>query len=154
MTTNNMWVIRKLRRNKKKKKRFRAQSKRQISWIWKVPKAGEACDDVAVIVDGAEEASDALKVEWAKTQARAERFAKEVELVLEEMKRVLRYFSWKASWWRDIMGNRSNEHIRAGCAAYSQKQAFINEAMRQKCSTLWGTGLKALLLDDRILYED
>jgi len=40
-----------------------------------------------------------MRVEWAKTKARADRWHEEVLLVSEEMCRVLYFFQWKAEWW-------------------------------------------------------
>ena len=40
-----------------------------------------------------------LRVEYAKSHARARRWIEEVTLVKEEMRRVLSYFNWKMDWW-------------------------------------------------------
>ncbi|KAF7295224.1 CxC2 domain-containing protein [Mycena indigotica] len=50
-----------------------------ISWIWA---AGGQADGV--------ELHDSMRVEWAKARARKERWNEEVELLREEMKRVMR----------------------------------------------------------------
>ena len=74
----------------------------------------------------AEEASAALKVEWAKTQARALRYREEEELVIEEMRRVITYLTSKAHWWRNSsVGEGSNKSVRRGCKAYANRQAYI-----------------------------
>jgi hypothetical protein len=40
-----------------------------------------------------------MRVEWAKTHARANRQKEEVLLLTEEMRHVVAYLDWKASWW-------------------------------------------------------
>ena len=48
------------------------------------------------------------RVQWAKCQARAERYQEEVELTVEEMGRTLRYFEWKRDWWLSLAPAKSN----------------------------------------------
>ncbi|KAG6914117.1 hypothetical protein DXG01_002336 [Tephrocybe rancida] len=59
-----------------------SEGRRRISWIWKM---------LGVIGDhnDSEELRDALRIEWCKSRARAMRFSEEVELLTEEMGRVL-----------------------------------------------------------------
>ena len=40
-----------------------------------------------------------MRVEWAKTKARADHWHEEVFLVSEEMRCVLYFLQWKAEWW-------------------------------------------------------
>ena len=54
------------------------------------------------------------RVQWAKCQARAERYEEEVELVVEEMGRTLRYFEWKREWWLSFVSDRSDESDASG----------------------------------------
>ena len=42
----------------------------------------------------------ALRVEWAKSKARATRWHEEVMLLEEEMRRAIAYGRWKADWWQ------------------------------------------------------
>ncbi|KAJ7302318.1 hypothetical protein DFH08DRAFT_978038 [Mycena albidolilacea] len=53
--------------------------------------------------------AEALRIEWAKTRARAWRWTEEVDLVEEEMRRVLEFQRWKAEWWMGLM----NQHPSA-----------------------------------------
>ncbi|KAF8074787.1 hypothetical protein FPV67DRAFT_1665550 [Lyophyllum atratum] len=65
---------------------------KKTSWIWSalgVVTLGE--DDPAL--------NDALCIEWCCTRARAMRWAEEVELLTEEMRRVSAFLKWKAGWW-------------------------------------------------------
>ena len=45
------------------------------------------------------EIEEYMLVDWAKAHERAKRFEEEVELCVEEMRRTLLFFSWKASEW-------------------------------------------------------
>ena len=53
------------------------------------------------------------RVQWAKCQARAERYKEEVELTVEEMGRTLRYFEWKRDWWLTLMPGKFTLGARA-----------------------------------------
>jgi len=44
--------------------------------------------------------SPGMRVKWAKTHARANRWQEEVILLMEEMRHVVVYLDWKALWWR------------------------------------------------------
>ncbi|KAJ3530921.1 hypothetical protein NMY22_g8368 [Coprinellus aureogranulatus] len=57
------------------------------SWIWKHPGAR---DDNLSAFD-----LETRKVEWGKSRARANRYQEEIQIVKEEMNRVLRFFQWK-----------------------------------------------------------
>lgn len=65
------------------------------SWIWLVPRVHPAPDmgNMEEILD------DSLQVEWAKAQARKQRWEEEVLLIHEEMRRVVMFYEWKAHWW-------------------------------------------------------
>lgn len=40
-----------------------------------------------------------LWVEWAKSHTRAQWWAEELLLLVEEMRRVIVFLEWKANWW-------------------------------------------------------
>lgn len=73
------------------------------------------------------------------------RWAEEVELLHEEMGRVLRFFRWQATWW-DEQGHRRVEED-AGCLegirAYAAKQAKIRRAFIDHFQTLWSPFLSS-----------
>ncbi|KAG2047074.1 hypothetical protein BDR06DRAFT_985327 [Suillus hirtellus] len=58
-----------------------------ISWIWKTP---------GVPNNQEEGLQDSLHVEWCKAQVRAHQWEEEVQLLHEEMRRVLSFFEWQA----------------------------------------------------------
>ena len=83
--------------------------------------------------------SAALRVEWAKTHARAGRWNEELELVVEEMRRVLAFHGWKAKWWferADMRTDLTGDEL-TGSQAYAAKQAFYWGAMVDKFRSMW-----------------
>jgi hypothetical protein len=81
-------------------------------------------------------------VEWAKSDARAERYSEELDLVKEEMRRVLVYSFWKAGWWRGEKSRRRQEgscagDVASGCEAYAEKQAYVWEMLARKFADMW-----------------
>ncbi|KAJ7814657.1 hypothetical protein B0H13DRAFT_1664617 [Mycena leptocephala] len=46
---------------------------------------------------------EALQIEWARTQARAWRWMEEVDLLEEEMRRVLEFLKWRVGWWMSLV---------------------------------------------------
>ena len=74
--------------------------------------------------------------------ARAERYIEEEELVLEEMRRVRQYLTWKATWWRDPQQSGrgrscASDPVKEGSAAYAVKQALFYEALMDKFTRQW-----------------
>ncbi|KAF8170553.1 hypothetical protein BJ912DRAFT_933216 [Pholiota molesta] len=101
-----------------------SEGKREISWIWR-----------RVAVDRidkpqADHFREGVRIEWAKSRARANRFTEEVSLLTEEMMRVQRFFAWKASDWEskaDVTawqsGDSMSEMRAEGLIAYAKRQA-------------------------------
>lgn len=80
----------------------------------------------------------ALRVEWAKAKARAERWEEEVVLINEEMRRVLVFCRWKATWWKEQVGFRTTTVlIDAGLRAYSERQAAMEDNIAALFSRKW-----------------
>jgi hypothetical protein len=88
----------------------------------------------------------ACRVEFAKAHARARRYAEEEELVLEEMRRTLQYFQWKADWWRSWGCSHQQRRVESGRKAYAEKQAVLLEELSMKFNKIWQTRLKELAL--------
>lgn len=80
-----------------------------------------------------------IRVEWAKTYARAARFKEEVLLVQEEMRRVLEHHIWKGGWWRSQGEGRDEVEgvLKTGERCYAKKQAELWEKLAAKCVKLW-----------------
>jgi hypothetical protein len=111
-----------------------SEKRREQSWIWLVPCAESAPDGAST-----EQDVDAnLRVEWAKSRARAACWSEEVSLLDEEMWHVIEFEEWRASWWRMQAHLRScePEDLSHGLIAYAERQAAAHEEI---CYALvWG----------------
>jgi hypothetical protein len=73
-----------------------SEKRREPSWIWLVPHCESGPDAVSM-----EEHLDAhLRVEWAKSRARAARWTEDTSLLEDEMRRVIEFQECRAGWWR------------------------------------------------------
>ncbi|KAH9829413.1 uncharacterized protein C8Q71DRAFT_888932 [Rhodofomes roseus] len=107
---------------------------RTISWIWTTKGARSGDDD--------EDEQEMLRIEWCQARARAHRFTEEGQLLEEEMRRVVQFYEWQASWWRarmDSWEGRSAEH-REGLVAYARRQADLRVSMKALCQKAWASG--------------
>ncbi|KAG2108875.1 hypothetical protein DEU56DRAFT_874521 [Suillus clintonianus] len=105
------------------------EGRRQVSWIWMMD--GVDCSD--------EGDNDGVRIEWCKSRARALRWSEEVELLREEMRRVLQFFAWQAAWWEDQGKRRVGEcaaHAE-GLYAYAVRQANLRRRMADDFRILW-----------------
>lgn len=108
------------------------------SWIWLVPRVETAPD----MGDSEGQLDDSMRPEWAKSQARMQRWEEEVLIIIEEMRRVIAYCEWKASWWRARGGLRcvagaGDVSILEGVEAYAHKQAAMSETLASQCALYW-----------------
>ncbi|KIJ11296.1 hypothetical protein PAXINDRAFT_84711 [Paxillus involutus ATCC 200175] len=80
-----------------------------------------------------------MRTEWCKARARANRWAEEVMLLKEEMRRVLAFLDWHSKWWVSQAGRRTNLDgvLTEGLVAYALRQADIRCAMRESFHELW-----------------
>jgi hypothetical protein len=111
------------------------------SWIWLVPRIHSAPDTG----DSEQALDDSLQVEWAKVQARKQRWEEEVLLIHEEMHQVVAFHEWKAQWWRNqaCCHTDGDSCVIHGIIAYAEKQAHLCECLAQSCVTSWLPTLKA-----------
>lgn len=85
----------------------------------------------------------ALRVEWCKSRARAMRFSEEVQLLQEEMERILRFFQWQECWWRSkkdslTESKQSISSMRAeGLRAYAERQAALRSSLCSHFAHTW-----------------
>ena len=116
------------------------EGRREISWIWLVAGPTELSAD-----NSDKDVQEVMRVEWAKTKARAQRWSEEVALLQEEMRRVLEYCDWKATWWRNEGGQRTRVDdlvIVSGLKAYAEKQASVFDRLGQSFASRWSSVLK------------
>ncbi|KAJ7821478.1 hypothetical protein B0H14DRAFT_3089114 [Mycena olivaceomarginata] len=110
----------------------RAEDGKAMSWIWVME--GMTGEDGDVVHN------EALRIEWAKTRAKAMRYAEEVNLLEEEMRRVLQFLGWRAEWWRSLVGLRAESQspaLREGHAAYAHRQAAYMEGLQSRFRSQW-----------------
>lgn len=81
----------------------------------------------------------ALRVEWCKARARAHRWEEEVQLLHEEMRRIIAFLEWHADWW-DAEGSRrhfSSPQAAEGAFAYAHRQARLRCNMASHFKSVW-----------------
>ncbi|KAG1853790.1 hypothetical protein C8R48DRAFT_610437 [Suillus tomentosus] len=101
------------------------EGRRKLTWIWMM-------DGVDSHADGGN--ADGVRIEWCKSRARALRWAEEVELLQEEMRRVLQFLKWQADWWDS---RRDTVSYSEGLCAYAARQANIRHCMADHFRHLW-----------------
>jgi hypothetical protein len=67
------------------------------------------------------------------------RYAEEIDLVEEEMQRVLQFLRWRRDWWEARAGLRMQVDgaFQEGQAAYARKQAGYMHGLRERFKLLW-----------------
>ncbi|KAJ7659688.1 hypothetical protein DFH06DRAFT_956627, partial [Mycena polygramma] len=97
------------------------------SWIWLELSEGQEGDDATAM-------TEALRIEWAKTRARAWRW-------MEEMRRVLEFLAWKSLWWLEQIDQRpdvvADEILREGFTAYTHRQSRMQTELRSRFVESW-----------------
>lgn len=87
----------------------------------------------------------AIRVEYLKSRARANRWSEEVELLEEEKRRTLEFFGWKRRWWTShstsSIGGIGADYIE-GFAAFAHSQARVYEELEETCRDRWSRPLK------------
>lgn len=103
------------------------------SWIWLVQRTTRSK------TQDEDEFNDGVKVEWMKMRARVMRWREEYTIVQEEMRRVLAWFEWRATWWEAQATQRGNGNgdILHGVSAYAFKQAAITLHIAARCAADW-----------------
>ena len=106
------------------------ETRHMLSWIWTV-------EGQSISPDSASD--DILQCEWAKSHARAVHATEEVQLLREEMRRVLVFLDWKSSWW---MSKKVPEHVKGealseGLAAYAVEQAALQIQLKTAFQAIW-----------------
>ncbi|KAF7353234.1 CxC2 domain-containing protein [Mycena sanguinolenta] len=119
------------KKSNKRRRRKKPRVERPVSWIW-ITQAGEPdpADGPAM--------NEAVRIDWAKTRARCHRWREEVDLLEEEMARVLRYCDWQSSWWMQQQGRRQVDNTQLeGETAYAVRQAAIQTQLARGFLREW-----------------
>ena len=124
------------------------EGRRTLSWIWytmseqdlqgnsKELQASEywlsACCSKLIRDTG-------LRVEWAETHARANRWREELMLLDEEMRQSLDFCWRRAQWWKSRMHGRTevSVHVAEGVSAYALKQSEAEEQRAMRWAIQW-----------------
>ncbi|KAG2114604.1 uncharacterized protein F5147DRAFT_743818 [Suillus discolor] len=103
-----------------------------ISWIWLDSHVDNSSSEN-------ERVQDSVRVEWCKARARANRWSEEVELLFEEMRRVIAFLRWQAEWWSERHSSRVPESPaeQEGLAAYACRQAALRLSLVASFQDLW-----------------
>ncbi|KAJ7018026.1 hypothetical protein C8F04DRAFT_978149 [Mycena alexandri] len=123
-----------------------------FSWIWT---SGEGPEK------DAKGLHEAVRVEWSKARARRDRWVEEVQLLREEMRRVMRFLQWQAAWWegqREARGKEIQPELAAGVKAYAARQAALHRGIARRFRAGWESSRAAVvrlavLEDSRILAD-
>jgi len=122
------------------------------SWIWlpnpQVPDTANG--DIGEEGASEEDVNEALRVEWTTSFARLERWSEEVELLHEEMRRVVAFLDWKSRDWLARVGasrGDSTPGVQSGVNAYAKKQAAIHCNIAVSFAKLWYPALASHGLD-------
>ncbi|KAG2103746.1 uncharacterized protein F5147DRAFT_746673 [Suillus discolor] len=105
------------------------EGRHHVLWIW--------------IMDGVDHGDDGdddgVRIEWCKSHARALQWLEEVELLREEMRRVLEFFTWQQAWWEEqgkaCIGVCATDI--EGLRAYAARQANIRCRLADHFCVLW-----------------
>ena len=111
------------------------------SWIWlQNPRVPDAAGDVGEEVASEEDVNEVLRVEWTTSYARLERWKEEVDLLQEEMRRVVAFLEWKSRDWLakvDIPWRTPTPDVQSGLGAYAKKQAAVYHDLAVSFAKLW-----------------
>ncbi|KAJ6607278.1 hypothetical protein B0H10DRAFT_1631100, partial [Mycena sp. CBHHK59/15] len=81
----------------------------------------------------------ALRIEWAKARARWMRWAEEVDLLEEEMRRIKQFLTWRAGWWQTQIDQRGlpDGPQREGETVYALRQASFQAVLCTDFADKW-----------------
>lgn len=119
---------------RKARKKGTGETRKELSWIWTTAPMG---------AETADEANEILRSEWAKRRARRSRSREEVLLLLEEMRRVLEFLEWKATWWDGRWRGLPDAApaLAEGLRSYAVDQAMLQRSLAASFRLLWRTPL-------------
>lgn len=97
---------------------------------------------------------EGLRVEWAKSLARAERWEEEVLLLREEMRRTLVFLNYQGQWWRKQGSLRTDcdDVLSSGLRGYAEKQAMIRSRLANDFASMWLGGISDCKLSPPVTW--
>ena len=118
------------------------------SWIWLSNLNTTTADPTQTTVSP-DEVNEDMRVEWAQCLARADRWEEEVDLLQEEMRRVVHFLEWKSKEWllrADARAGAVSEEVSLGISAYARKQASVYSKLSIRFCQHWRSQLLSLSL--------
>ncbi|KAL0568608.1 hypothetical protein V5O48_013381 [Marasmius crinis-equi] len=105
------------------------ESVKQLSWIW-------TTYDVS---GGSDELQEVMRIEWSKSWARKRRWAEELALVDEEMRRTLVTLQHDAEEWKGLamVEGEVDGVLMEGMRAFALEQAATRQALAAGFQALW-----------------
>lgn len=127
---------------KRRKRDGTGRTRMSISWIWTVTSYNSEEPEAAM--------DDILRAEWAQSYARVHCATEEVELLREEMRRVIPFLDWKANWWSAKQNSRAVNDVTLaeGLRAYAVDQKLCQLALKASFQAIWKTPLNEAIADD------
>ncbi|KIK93224.1 hypothetical protein PAXRUDRAFT_26403 [Paxillus rubicundulus Ve08.2h10] len=109
-----------------------------VSWIWQT---------TGVLGNNNTDLQESLQIECCKSQARVNRWSEEVMLLMEEMQRVLKFFTSKMKWCHEHASKQkaTGDDICEGLGAYAAHEAALYHALKLACKVDWIKVLKCVL---------
>ncbi|KAF8442225.1 hypothetical protein L210DRAFT_3397494 [Boletus edulis BED1] len=125
-----------------------SEGRRRLSWIWIM--CGYTEGTSTRTEDDSEDLQDAIRIEWYKTRARTHRWAEEVELLVEEQRRVLKFLHWQSKWWldRQALMTVDDPALQQGLKAYAIRQATLMEDLAMQFQRMWNDTERYIMLAD------
>ncbi|KAJ6518043.1 hypothetical protein C8R47DRAFT_1205124 [Mycena vitilis] len=126
------------RKKMKRKSKRRKKVHRPPSWIWMRVGALPDPSDTAAM-------NEAVRIEWAKVRARCLRWGEEVDLLEEEMARVVRFLLWRAGWWNKQIDQKGSVGPQLeGETVYAAHQAALLTKLAEDFSRDWASPILAV----------
>ncbi|KAF9486917.1 hypothetical protein BDN71DRAFT_1437241 [Pleurotus eryngii] len=127
-------------RNMKEAATRLGEGHREVPWIWR---------SAGVMGDGDDtELNEGLRIEWAKSRARALRWSEEVRLCKEEMRRVRETLKFKAQQWSTCdkawtaIEEKGDDSLIQGILAFARTQTNVYEGLLDHFTMLWNEAPK------------
>jgi len=144
---------------------------RALSWIWMAPGVLNTTrnpdndprlhDGSVIYSESVEEqrthtpSCPALHIQWCRARARKMRWTEEVDLLLEEMRRVGQFLKWHGGWWMERANQRKSvdKGIQEGLSAYAHLQASICHHLKEKFEESWRP-VRSWMASGEVVGED
>ncbi|KAJ7160865.1 hypothetical protein C8R46DRAFT_904981 [Mycena filopes] len=128
-----------------------SSTKKVFSWLWTA--GGGPGEDTAQL-------HDSVRMEWSKAMARRDRWTEEVQLLREEMKRVLRMLRWTQGLWQGRVSFRGeiDHELRRGLASYARRQIYVHRRVAEGFHAGWNrsmaSAVRLVVERDGMVYQE